>query len=341
MRVFAQVHAPEQPAHTNSSSPPSSSWWPWNRKDSGSIPPDDKEKVYDAIIVAAGIVAVLIANVAYVGESCLSRSTMKELVCMLRQWLLINVMHTNSFCTIMSFTLKYNLMQAVSHTFECMHILHAPECIPIHVGYLTPPGAQAYWGDCWYPLYIAFIVCNGFALVFAVAAIAAVLVGPLALVCLDRKTWRKQIAILATIHSVISLATFVAAFALTGFLSASVDAPPFNCGNLKCADGGVPCSPYMMKRNGDVFARYNWASKAFEEVGTDLGNTPSTVESRNQTQPRYELVLDPVIAQLNNKTFGSNGLGETLGNVVCRDYRYLAKTLSRMGRPMGRPHWTA
>ena len=41
----------------------------WNRQDSGSISPDDEDKVYDAIIVAAGIVAVLIANVAYVGES--------------------------------------------------------------------------------------------------------------------------------------------------------------------------------------------------------------------------------------------------------------------------------
>ena len=74
VQLFAQVHATGQPPRKNSSSPLASSRWTWNRTDSGSISPDDKEKVYDAVIVAAGIVAVLIANVAYVGELCLPRS---------------------------------------------------------------------------------------------------------------------------------------------------------------------------------------------------------------------------------------------------------------------------
>ena len=184
---------------------------------------------------------------------------------------------------------------------------------------------------------MAYIVCNGFALVFSVAAIVAVLIGPIILVCMDQKTWRKQIAILAIIHLVLSLATFVAAFALTGFLTASVSAPLFNCGNLKCQEGGVPCSAYTLRRNGDICARYNMTSDAFEEVNifNDSGNSCSTGESRNQTRPRYELLLDPVLAQLNNRTFGSNRSGETLGaDVVCRDYRYLSNDSFLDGRPI-------
>ena len=39
----------------------------------------------------------------------------------------------------------------------------------------------------------------------------------------------------------------------------------------------------------------------------------------------FELILDPVVAQLNNDTFGDVRTGETWGSdVVCRDYRYLA-----------------
>ena len=218
-------------------------------------------------------------------------------------------------------------MQTLPHILECMHIFDAPKCIPLHVGYLTPPGAGEYWGDCWYPLYVAYIVCNGFALVFSVAAIAAVLVGPIILVCWDRKTWRQQIAILAIIHSVISLITFVAAFAITGFLTASVSAPPFNCGNLKCEEGGVPCSAYTLKRNGEVYARYNQTSMEFE-VGnyTDSGDARAS-KRKKPSRPRYELLLDSVIVKLNNKTFGDVRKWEIPGaDVVCRDYRYLASS---------------
>ena len=66
--ICAQEQEPEQPANT-SSRRTSSEFWSLYRSDSGSIAPDDIQKVYDAVIVAAGIVAVLIANVAYVGES--------------------------------------------------------------------------------------------------------------------------------------------------------------------------------------------------------------------------------------------------------------------------------
>ena len=126
VRVVAQVHEPGQPAHTISSSLLAFIRWLCHRTNSGSLPPDEKQKVYDAVIVAAGIVAVLIANVAYVGESCLSRSPVKDLVCMLHQWLYLNVIHTNSFCTILSFTFKDTLMQTLCHTFSaCIY------CMPL------------------------------------------------------------------------------------------------------------------------------------------------------------------------------------------------------------------
>ena len=227
----------------------------------------------------------------------------------------------------------------ISHSLS-MHFVQHLRPVSLHAGYLTPPGAGAYWGDCWYPLYVAYIVCNGFALVFAVAAIVAVLVGPIVLVCLDRKTWREQIAILAIIHLVLSLLSFVAAFALTGFLTASVDAPAFNCGNLKCADGGVPCSAYTLKRNGDIYARYDQTSKLFQEVGisADMADTSSTIRFQNQTRPRFEMLLNPVIVQLNNKTFANNRSGEILGaDVICRDYRYLAQNNFSDGPPDGPP----
>lgn len=185
---------------------------------------------------------------------------------------------------------------------------------------------------------MAYICCNGFALVFAVAAIAAVLVGPLILVCLDRKTWRKQIAILALIHSALSLASFVAAFALTGFLTASVGAPPFNCGNLRCEEGGVPCSAYALKRNGSIYARYNGAMNAFEEVGTYNASEDIRFKSgeiKNQSRALYEIVLNSAIARLNNNTFGDASMGETMGaDVICRDYRYLASNSFPDGRPV-------
>ena len=170
------------------------------------------------------------------------------------------------------------------------------------------------------------------------AAIAAVLVGPLILVCLDRKTWRKQIAILALIHSALSLASFVAAFAHTGFLTASVGAPAFNCGNLKCEEGGVPCSAYALQRNGSIYAHYNGTISKFEEVGTynaSEGMRFRSGESNKQSRALYEIVLNSAIARLNNNTFWDASTGEILGNdVICRDYRYLASNSFPDGRPV-------
>ena len=66
--IYVQEQALSQPAQKSSSSPTACRRPTWNRQDSGPIAMDDKNKAYDAIIVAAGIVAVLIANVTYVGE---------------------------------------------------------------------------------------------------------------------------------------------------------------------------------------------------------------------------------------------------------------------------------
>ena len=195
----------------------------------------------------------------------------------------------------------------------------------LHAGYLTPPGNGEYWAECWYPLFVAYVCCNGFALVFSVAAIVAVLVGPIILVCLDRPNWRVQIAVLAIIHLAFSLASFLAAFALAGFITASVNAPALNCGNLKCEEGGVPCSAYTLRSSEAIYARYNETSSKVEEVGTYNQSWYTLPHSEVFSRRLFELVLDPVIAQLNNDTFGDARTWETPGkDVVCRDYNYLA-----------------
>ena len=210
----------------------------------------------------------------------------------------------------------------------------------MHAGYLTPLGAGAYWTDCYYPLNAAFVYFNGSALVFSVAAIVVVLIGPIILVWLDRSTWRKQVAILSILHLAFSLASFVVAFALAGFVTAAVNAPPINCGNLKCEEGGVPCYAYTLRHNGSIYARFNKTIDAFEEVGTYSASEDTIYrsgESRNQKRAFYELVLDPLVAQLNNDTFGDVKSWETPGNdVICRDYRYLANNAFHDGRPVFR-----
>ena len=183
---------------------------------------------------------------------------------------------------------------------------------------------------------MGYVCCNGFALVFSVAAIVAVLVGPIILVCLDRCTWRKQIAILATVHLAFSLASMLAAFALAGFLMAGVNAPSFNCGNLKCEEGGVPCSAYTLRYSSGISARYNNTSGHFDNVGAMESWSPNTNNGTNFTGfPMFELVLDPLIAQLNNDTFGFGHMGETSRpEVVCREYSYLANNIFTDGRPV-------
>ena len=221
----------------------------------------------------------------------------------------------------------------------CSTDKNAPLIVPIYAGYLTPPGVGAYWVDCWYFWYVAYICCNGFSLVFSVAAIAAVLMGPIVLVCLGRSTWRKRIAILAITHLALSLLSLVAAFASAGFVTASVNPPDLNCGNLKCKDGGVPCSAYTMRRSNNIYAQYNNRTKAYYGVGTynessytdalshslaDFSKLGGVVSIHNNSA--YEFVLDPVVARLNNDAFGdAHTLEIPRNDVVCRDCRYIAK----------------
>ena len=219
-------------------------------------------------------------------------------------------------------TCKITICVAVTHGIQCV-FRHASTCRLSHAAW-----GGAYWVNCWYAPYVTFIVCNGFALVFSVAAIVAVLIGPIILVCLDRLTWRKQIAILAIIHLTLSLVSLVIAFAAAGFVTASVNPPDLNCGNLKCKDGGVPCSAYSVRANGyagyvinDGFAMEGLG--IYNESWFHVNYTGGT-RDRSILWPSQELVLDPVVARLNNDTFGSAQLNEIPGNdVVCRDYRYV------------------
>ncbi|KAK9839429.1 hypothetical protein WJX81_001628 [Elliptochloris bilobata] len=119
----------------------------------------EKGKAYDAIIVAVGIVAVLIVNLAY-------------------------------------------------------------------LEYVTPPGGpDLYWLNCYYPVSFVYVACDGFALVFSVAAIMAVTCGPCILIRMDKDddplSWRKQIATLGLGHVVLSLLFLLAAFTCAGFITTS------------------------------------------------------------------------------------------------------------------------
>ena len=187
---------------------------------------EERNRAHDAIIVAIGIVAVLIANVA---------------------------------------------------------------C----VGYLsTPGGPNPWWADCDYPLFTAFMISNGFSLVFSVAAIVAVLVGPYILIMQQQLHWRQPVVNLGLCHLLCSLASLLAAFALAGFITASVGAPPLSCAKITCDRGGVPCSTY----------------------------TPQA-----SLTGAYDLGLDPVVAQLNNKTLSGSAQSYSADSqVVCHDYNYIA-----------------
>ena len=169
-----------------------------------------------------------------------------------------------------------------------------------YVGYLsTPGGPNPWWADCDYPLFIAFIITNGFALVFSVAAIVAVLLGPYILLRQRRLHWRQPVVNLGLCHLLCSLASLLAAFALAGFITASVGAPPVSCAKITCDRGGVPCSPYT-------------------KTGSDL-------------------VLDPAVAQLNNRTFFGSAQNYSADTpVVCQDYNLIAYSTS--GGPCEGPH---
>ena len=116
-----------------------------------------------------------------------------------------------------------------------------------YVGYVTPPGgSSAFWADCYYSVYVAFLYFNGFALVFSVAAIVAVLLGPYVLLACRQPHWRKPVIQVGLLHVVISLATLLGAFACARFILASVGLPNLDCAQLTCTEGGVPCSPFFI-----------------------------------------------------------------------------------------------
>ena len=181
-----------------------------------------------------------------------------------------------------------------------------------YVGYITTPGGpDPYWADCFYGVFVAYFVLNGFALVFSVAALCAVTWGPFVLVWCKRSTWRTPVVNLGLAHLAISLASLLGAFACAGFVAASVGAPELNCGNLRCVEGGVPCNAFSLEPG----AAHNTSH------GADW-------------QP-WVYNLNPVIAKLNNATFrdldsrAAPGWDSTSANVegqgvVCHSYSHIA-----------------
>ena len=182
-----------------------------------------------------------------------------------------------------------------------------------YLGYITPPGGpDPYWADCFYGAFVAYFVLNGFALVFSVAALCAVTWGPFVLIWNEMSTWRTRVVNVGLAHLAISLVSLLGAFACAGFVTASVGAPELTCGNLRCTEGGVPCSASSL--------RDAWP---------------------------YTYKLDPVLAKLNNATFAGlkgNGSGAStagaLGvdqDVVCRSYGHLVtcSSLTDAGKACG------
>ena len=162
---------------------------------------------------------------------------------------------------------------------------------------------------------MAFIVLNGFALVFSVAALCAVTWGPFVLIWCKLSTWRTRVVNLGLVHLAISLASLLGAFACAGFVTASVGAPELTCGNLKCVEGGVPCYSFDVAR-------------AARPV---LG-----IASRPWT-----FTLNPVLAKLINATFDKKSANappyggvpagvDVLGHdVMCHSYSHVARFSDR------------
>ena len=181
-----------------------------------------------------------------------------------------------------------------------------------YVGYITTPGGSTpYWADCYYPLFVGYFVLNGFALVFSVAALCAVTWGPFVLMWCKQSTWRTRVVNMGLIHMAVSLASLLGAFACAGFVAASVGAPELTCGNIKCTDGGVPCNAFtIVTANESLFGEYvPWEPLTYK--------------------------LDPVLAHLNNASFGAFKDSYALGlspenadisgkDVLCHSYSYVA-----------------
>ena len=176
------------------------------------------------------------------------------------------------------------------------------------VGYLTPPGGSSPpWADCYYPTYLAFVYLNGFALVFSITAIFAVLVGPYVVVACRQPNWRKPVVQVGLLYVVISLGMLLGAFACAGFILASLNIPDLTCAQLTCSQGGVFCTPFHLA--------YGSRNVSWYGTSYSLLNRP----------PLY-VYLDPQLARLNNDTLGEDTHGESPGSAVtCRDYSYMAK----------------
>ena len=163
----------------------------------------------------------------------------------------------------------------------------------VNTGYLTPPGGpDPYWADCEYPIFVAYTYLNGFALVTAVAAIFAVTFGPVVLVAQGRPGWRKKVVVIGLFHLVLSLLSFMGAFACAGFVTALVRPPPATCALIKCSEGGIPCS----SRPQELYPK-----------GASVHNA---------------WYLDPVLLKLNRESFSNHNVSKSdeLPDVICARY---------------------
>ena len=183
--------------------------------------------------------------------------------------------------------------------------------------YLQLPlgGSMPSWAGCSYPLFTAYFALNGTALVFSMAAVFAVILGPYVLIRLQRANWRRQLVQLGFWHTTFSLCALMASFACAGLIRAGVDAPVPACANMLCEEGGVPCSPYSVRYTFDLPAA-SAASKSSPQVRpTSLADT--------------DLLLDRTLVSLNRQLFADSTTTEHQDEVVvCHNYGLLAKTTS-------------
>ena len=157
-----------------------------------------------------------------------------------------------------------------------------------------------YWLDCYYPTFIAFVVLNGFALVFAAASICAVAFGPLLLIWRGSPSWRQQVVKVGLFHLALSLISLLAAFAAAGFIVAGVWAPDPNCAKVLCSEGGVSCSAF-----------------AYHTISLSVTNRTS---GQQHVTPYLQRILSPMVTKLNNASFTVG----TDADITCQDYSYIA-----------------
>ena len=147
---------------------------------------------------------------------------------------------------------------------------------------------------------VAYIVLNGFSLVYSMASICAVTFGPLLLISWRVASWRQQVVKVGLFHLAVSLASLMAAFAAAGFIAAGKWAPDLNCGKVLCSEGGVSCSAFAYERNVTI-AVHNPAVRKEPYVSSYLHRT-----------------LSPRVAKLNEDRFGN------ASKVTCQDHSYIA-----------------